>query len=404
MNIDRNKIIIFTICIILMLSGFTLILHFTSKTNHINSTLQEGIFKINNNNILKLTYNNTTIYMYDNNLTIIKNISNLENNYNSQILVNTDTTGVTFYNIYTDIISNIPNYQMPINNLYPRASGITNLIKAYLTSANASAPFNNTLLLPITYNNIDYADISIGIDVSNYNGLVNIQLLNTALYYFYTVSGTTNTFLVSALYYNSSSNNANHYEPLDLSQLFYNNIGNLSQILSYVTFGIQINEFILTIYNYLTEGNLTLTNTTGYYNYINLKTGQAQSLILKNGSYSYSFSYIKLNTTQYKNGTFNITGNSYNLILNTGIGNLLIEYFSAFFLIINILTLAIIYYISKNYYLLIPNQMLFFVIGYEYAIQYYSFYFVMLSVFILSLFIAQKVMAKLTGSVIENEI
>ena len=48
--------------------------------------------------------------------------------------------------------------------------------------------------------------------------------------------------------------------------------------------------------------------------------------------------------------------------------------------------------------------MLFFVIGYEYAIQYYSFYFVMLSVFILSLFIAQKVMAKLTGSVIENEI
>lgn len=404
MNIDRNKIIIFTICIILMLSGFTLILHFTSKTNHINSTLQEGIFKINNNNILKLTYNNTTIYMYDNNLTVIKNISNLENNYNSQILVNTDTTGVTFYNIYTDIISNIPNYQMPINNLYPRASGITNLIKAYLTSANTSAPFNNTLLLPITYNNIDYADVSIGIDVSNYNGLVNIQLLNTALYYFYTASGTTNTFLVSALYYNSSSNNANHYEPLDLSQLFYNNIGNLSQILSYVTFGIPINEFILTIYNYLTEGNLTLTNTTGYYNYINLKTGQAQSLILKNGSYSYSFSYIKLNTTQYKNGTFNITGNSYNLILNTGIGNLLIEYFSAFFLIINILTLAIIYYISRNYYLLIPNQMLFFVIGYEYAIQYYSFYFVMLSVFILSLFIAQKVMAKLTGSVIENEI
>ena len=404
MNIDRNKIIIFTICIILMLSGFTLILHFTPKTNHINTTLQEGIFKINNNNILKLTYNNTTIYMYDNNLTVIKNISNLENNYNSQILVNTDTTGVTFYNIYTDIISNIPNYQMPINNLYPRASGITNLIKAYLTSANTSAPFNNTLLLPITYNNIDYADVSIGIDVSNYNGLVNIQLLNTALYYFYTASGTTNTFLVSALYYNSSSNNANHYEPLDLSQLFYNNIGNLSQILSYVTFGIPINEFILTIYNYLTEGNLTLTNTTGYYNYINLKTGQAQSLILKNGSYSYSFSYIKLNTTQYKNGTFNITGNSYNLILNTGIGNLLIEYFSAFFLIINILTLAIIYYISRNYYLLIPNQMLFFVIGYEYAIQYYSFYFVMLSVFILSLFIAQKVMAKLTGSVIENEI
>ena len=404
MNIDRNKIIIFTICIILMLSGFTLILHFTPKTNHINSTLQEGIFKINNNNILKLTYNNTTIYMYDNNLTVIKNISNLENNYNSQILVNTDTTGVTFYNIYTDIISNIPNYQMPINNLYPRASGITNLIKAYLTSANTSAPFNNTLLLPITYNNIDYADVSIGIDVSNYNGLVNIQLLNTALYYFYTASGTTNTFLVSALYYNSSSNNANHYEPLDLSQLFYNNIGNLSQILSYVTFGIPINEFILTIYNYLTEGNLTLTNTSGYYNYINLKTGQAQSIILKNGSYSYSFSYIKLNTTQYKNGTFNITGNSYNLILNTGIGNLLIEYFSAFFLIINILTLAIIYYISRNYYLLIPNQMLFFVIGYEYAIQYYSFYFVMLSVFILSLFIAQKVMAKLTGSVIENEI
>ena len=404
MNIDKNKIIIFTICIILMLSGFTLILHFSPKTNHINTTLQEGIFKINNNNILKLTYNNTTIYMYDNNLTVIKNISNLENNYNSQILVNTDTTGVTFYNIYTDIISNIPNYQMPINNLYPRASGITNLIKAYLTSANTSAPFNNTLLLPITYNNIDYADVSIGIDVSNYNGLVNIQLLNTALYYFYTASGTTNTFLVSALYYNSSSNNANHYEPLDLSQLFYNNIGNLSQILSYVTFGIPINEFILTIYNYLTEGNLTLTNTTGYYNYINLKTGQAQSLILKNGSYSYSFSYIKLNTTQYKNGTFNITGNSYNLILNTGIGNLLIEYFSAFFLIINILTLAIIYYISRNYYLLIPNQMLFFVIGYEYAIQYYSFYFVMLSVFILSLFIAQKVMAKLTGSVIENEI
>lgn len=403
MNIDRNKIIIFTICIILMLSGFTLILHFTPKTNHINSTLQEGIFKINNNNILKLTYNNTTIYMYDNNLTVIKNISNLENNYNSQILVNTDTTGVTFYNIYTDIISNIPNYQMPINNLYPRASGITNLIKAYLTSANTSAPFNNTLLLPITYNNIDYADVSIGIDVSNYNGLVNIQLLNTALYYFYT-SSSGNTFLVSALYYNSSSNNANHYEPLDLSQLFYNNIGNLSQILSYVTFGIPINEFILTIYNYLTEGNLTLTNTTGYYNYINLKTGQAQSIILKNGSYSYSFSYIKLNTTQYKNGTFNITGNSYNLILNTGIGNLLIEYFSAFFLIINILTLAIIYYISRNYYLLIPNQMLFFVIGYEYAIQYYSFYFVMLSVFILSLFIAQKVMAKLTGSVIENEI
>ena len=94
----------------------------------------------------------------------------------------------------------------------------------------------------------------------------------------------------------------------------------------------------------------------------------------------------------------------YLLMLNTGIGNLLIEYFSLFFLIINILTLAIIYYISRNYYLLIPNQMLFFVIGYQYNIQYYSFYFVMLSVFILSLFIAQKVMGKLTGSVIENEI
>ena len=53
MNIDKNKIIIFTICIILMLSGFTLILHYTSKTNHINTILQEGIFKINNNNILK---------------------------------------------------------------------------------------------------------------------------------------------------------------------------------------------------------------------------------------------------------------------------------------------------------------------------------------------------------------
>ena len=403
MNIDKNKIIIFTICIILMLSGFTLILHFTPKTNHINTTLQEGIFKINNNNILKLTYNNTTIYMYDNNLTVIKNISNLENNYNSQILVNTDTAGVTYYNIYTDIISNIPNYQMPINYEYPRASGVTNLIKAYLTSANTSFLFNNTLLLPITYNNINYATVSIGFDVSNYNGLVNIQLLNTALYYFYT-SSSGNTFLVSALYYNSSSQYLNHYEPLDLSQLFYNNIGNLSQILSYVTFGIPINEFILTIYNYLTEGNLTLTNTSGYYNYINLKTGQAQSIILKNGSYYYSFSYFKLNTTEYKNGTFNITGNSYQLILNTGIGNLLIEYFSLFFLIINILTLAIIYYISRNYYLLIPNQMLFFVIGYQYNIQYYSFYFVMLSVFILSLFIAQKVMGKLTGSVIENEI
>ena len=337
------------------------------------------------------------------NLTIIKNISNLENNYNSQILVNTDTAGVTYYNIYTDIISNIPNYQMPINYEYPRASGVTNLIKAYLTSANTSFLFNNTLLLPITYNNINYATVSIGFDVSNYNGLVNIQLLNTALYYFYT-SSSGNTFLVSALYYNSSSQYLNHYEPLDLSQLFYNNIGNLSQILSYVTFGIPINEFILTIYNYLTEGNLTLTNTSGYYNYINLKTGQAQSIILKNGSYSYSFSYFKLNTTEYKNGTFNITGNSYQLILNTGIGNLLIEYFSLFFLIINILTLAIIYYISRNYYLLIPNQMLFFVIGYQYNIQYYSFYFVMLSVFILSLFIAQKVMGKLTGSVIENEI
>ena len=34
----RNKIIIFTICIILMLSGFTLILHFSPKTNHINTT------------------------------------------------------------------------------------------------------------------------------------------------------------------------------------------------------------------------------------------------------------------------------------------------------------------------------------------------------------------------------
>ena len=38
---------------------------------------------------------------------------------------------------------------------------------------------------------------------------------------------------------------------------------------------------------------------------------------------------------------------------------------------------------SKNEILIsFPNQMLFFVIGYEYAIQYYSFYFVMLSVFI----------------------
>ena len=90
-----------------MLSGFTLILHYTSKTNHINTILQEGIFKINNNNILKLTYNNTTIYMYDNNLTVIKNITNLEkNSYSNLINVKPFTSLTGYEEFYFDAITN----------------------------------------------------------------------------------------------------------------------------------------------------------------------------------------------------------------------------------------------------------------------------------------------------------
>lgn len=388
MNIDKNKIIIFTICIILMLSGFTLILHYTSKTNHINTILQEGIFKINNNNILKLTYNNTTIYMYDNNLTVIKNITNLEkNSYSNLINVKPFTSLTGYEEFYFDAITNIPLSSLPQNPQYPRpsAQNNNNMIKGLMTSANSTIYFNYTILTFIS-SSISYTGTSIFNVPSGYTGLVNFRFFNTAIYYFNSQNVLTTVNVPN----------------LNFSNNFFSNIGNLSTFLITLNFPLGNHLFVLSIFNYLSEGNLTLTNTTGYYNLINLKTGQGQSLILLNGSYSYSFQYTYINSTDYINGTFNITGNSYQLILNTGIGNLLIEYLSLFFLIINILTLAIIYYISKNYYLLIPDQMLFFVIGYEYKIQYYTFYFVLLSVFLLSMFISIKIMGKIENGSVEQ--
>ena len=174
---------------------------------------------------------------------------------------------------------------------------------------------------------------------------------------------------------------------------YLSNFGNLTLIHNNILFNSIAGYYNFTMSNYISNGNITISNNSGFVNSFSLNLGTNLFLLLQNGSYQYKFSYSENNITYYINKSFNVSGQ--NVIIILGNVNSQSSLFLYIFIIINAITLIITYLSSKNYLLLIPIQALFLITGYSLNIQYYQFYLISIFILFIALYISFEIMNRI---------
>jgi len=364
---NQNKLIIIIMIIFVLFTSSVIISQSTNNHNNAQKTLMnESIYKYNTVNILKLNIGNKTIYLYDNNFTVISNpsiIGILNSSVQPLFTVQNYVNTHHYFYFNMTIRSNIP-----IKNLPFYRSGTSYLVCGIINYFNSNNNKHSVKILSEFYSTTEITTAG----TSNQLNFTSLAMSNQYIFYY---SG----LHVKSIYLNNFiySNN------------FYASIVNRTSLTDTVIFG-QKNQYIVNFHSYY-NGKLTITNTTTSITYNNIKN---YSVLLNNGSYSFKFIYVKNNKTYYNNGTFDVYGNnSLNIILSTNTA-IPFSYSFIFFLILLIITSLIIMFYIKNYWLLLINILIILAIGISENIHIISFAYVLLIALFLSMYIAYKVSLK----------
>ena len=359
----------------LIIVGMLVILIPNNFVEHNKTSItKENIFRSGNTTILSITYDNKTIYYYDNNLTEIsgsqlQNINFVVSPFNS----NSNYLGYLF-----DFVGNIP--LSDINAQY----GYNASIEIYLMPKFTSFFDNNTLLAIAP---IDKGSTSI--TISNSNG-----------YYNNFEYGITENIVSNYIYNRTSTTDYGYnYKPIFVNNLYESpqiiyNVQNNSYNSITVNFPLILpHSSKVNFQNYIMNGNLSISNLTGYTYSGQFKIGN-ESFYLQNGTYKYSFNYFSNNKTFYVNGTFNVSGNPININIGQSI-TFYLPLYSYAFIFINLIAVVLVYLSTKNYIAIIPVQALFFISGYFLGILDYQLYFIVILILFVSLYVSIKVMARI---------
>lgn len=347
-------------------------------SNNKTSITKENIFRTGNTTILSITYDNKTIYYYDNNLTEIP-VSQLQNINFVAVPFNSNSNYLEYQ---FDLVGNIP--LSDINKQY----GFNASIEIYLMPKFTSI-FNNNTLLAIF-------PIGLGTDI--------ITIDNPTGYYNNFEYGITENFVPNYIFnrtstYNTSSGFGYNYKPIFVNNLYESpqtiyNVQNNSYNIITVNFPLILpHSSKVNFQNYIMNGNLSISNLSGYSYSGQFKIGN-ESFYLQNGTYKYSFNYSSSNKTSYVNGSFNVSGTSININIGQSI-TFYLPLYSYVFIFINLIAVVLIYLVTKSYISIIPVQALFFVSGYFLGILNYQLYFIVILILFVSLYVSIKVMGRI---------
>jgi Poxvirus poly(A) polymerase catalytic subunit. len=353
---NKKQIMIILITIITIISFMSIIIPMTSSVQHNKINIKESIIKnaiVNGKttSILTLSENNKTIYMYDNNFTVIKNyepqiINNIEIKH---MVSSTYAYQINFVTTSNIIISSIPYLKSFIPYIYKRENNIL-LYKVILS--NYSNP-------QIQYNFLNGVGIYKGqftiawdvIDGCSPNSTFNVQYLPNNFFYF------NNTELNQSLPAKLITQSIPF--KFTYAKLYISNVGEsgLSYVNNEIIFSNIQGFYLVSFINFENSGNLTITNSSGYSNKISINRFDKFNIPLQNGSYSYSFSFIDNNKNlTYINGSFIVRGSQVNINLQIPINTQLSNILFIVFVISNILMIFLLFVTMKNYYVLISGQ------------------------------------------------
>ena len=374
----NNKIIVIFVIGIMIIAGLLTLIP-SEKNNSIqnnisNNKLTENVFNIGKYTILEINENNKTYYYYDNNFTQIVNINSLMQ-INNFLSVNEQTT-YSYY--YTQDMFTIPSINL--NKIFPLQSSLPMNISGYFYRLITHAYYNGGYFNYSFMGEINNS-VTIGFTANVVINDFNIQNIPNIYYYQSNISGKMQ--FVSNLF----TKGFNYQIP------YLSNFGNLTLIHNNILFNSIAGYYNFTMSNYISNGNITISNNSGFVNSFSLNLGTNLFLLLQNGSYQYKFSYSENNITYYINKSFNVSGQ--NVIIILGNVNSQSSLFLYIFIIINAITLIITYLSSKNYLLLIPIQALFLITGYSLNIQYYQFYLISIFILFIALYISFEIMNRI---------
>lgn len=374
----NNKIIVIFVIGIMIIAGLLTLIPL-EKNNSIqnnisNNKLTENVFNIGKYTILEINENNKTYYYYDNNFTQIVNINSLMQ-INNFLSVNEQTT-YSYY--YTQDMFTIPSINL--NKIFPLQSGLPMNISGYFYRLITHAYYNGGYFNYSFMGEINNS-ATIGFTANAVINDFSIQNIPNIYYYQSNISGKMQ--FVSNLF----TKGFNYQIP------YLSNFGNLTLIHNNILFNSIAGYYNFTMSNYISNGNITISNNSGFVNSFSLNLGTNLFLLLQNGSYQYKFSYSENNITYYINKSFNVSGQ--NVIIILGNVNSQSSLFLYIFIIINAITLIITYLSSKNYLLLIPIQALFLITGYSLNIQYYQFYLISIFILFIALYISFEIMNRI---------
>ena len=335
----------------------------------------EKIISQNGINILELHINNNTIYVYDNNFTVIQNFKPT-----TQAFITPG--GFKYLYTYSQTMQNNINLLkvFPTQSSLPMNTSLEGFFYRAITHFYYNGNYFNYSFLgqmnqtsfPIFCNNEVLTDFS-------------IQNVPNIYYYIHTTQVNNKTVInFISNYYNKG---------FSYKVPYLSGFGNNTNIQNSILFNSISGFYNVSINNYYKNGTITITNTSGYSYSQSFPIGTAISLLLQNGTYSYTFKNTSKNTTYYVNGTFIIAGK--NNIINIGNVNSNTNSFFIMFIIINLSLLMFTYLISKNYLNLIPIQALFLILGYILDVAYYQFYSIAIFILFISLYFAIRIMGKI---------
>lgn len=372
---EYKKVLIIFIAISLLITGMAITDLQNSKNINTNSKniVNETFYKIKQISILKLNIDNKTIYLYDNNFSIIKNpeILSVLNNSNIQPLfsIQSFSTEQTYINIQTyldvNLKSNIPMSQMWFYN-----NG-----DEYFTTGIAHYYNNNK---SCQMNGLFEIGQQSTLEILSTQTLYNLSLTfsNTYLNWFDVNDGVV-----------SSSGNI-FLDNFTFSHLGFVNLISNDSILNTVLFsstGLYTVNFPFKFLGNLTitgNKNITENNINGSYN-----------VLLKNGTYFYQDKYIMDNKTYYLNGTINILGSNVNVYLNYGQSFLFnITYIS--WIIMLLISELILLFVLKNYFLMLIDAIGFILIGIIYGLGFNFIGYLLMIVLFISIYLSYIISIK----------
>ncbi|MHB8553904.1 MAG: hypothetical protein ACYDAO_10025 [Thermoplasmataceae archaeon] len=392
---DKKQIMIILITIIAIISFMSIIIPMTSsmvqhnKINIKESIIKNVILNGKTTSILRLSENNKTIYMYDNNFTIIKNYEpQIINNIQiKNIVSSTYPYQINFDTTSNIIISSIPYLKSFIPYIY-KPENNTLMYKVILSNySNPQIQYN--FLNDVALNkgeSVGSSDIIYG---CSQNSIFNVQYLTNNFFYF------NNSQLNQSLPANLITQSI-HFT-FTYSKLYISNVGEsgLSFVNNEIIFSNIQGFYLVSFTNFENSGNLTITNSSGYSNKISINRFSKFNIPLQNGSYSYSFSFIHNKNLTYINGSFIVSGSQVNINLQIPINTTLSTLLFIVFISINIILILLLFVTMKNYYVLISGQGIMFILGYILNIPYYSFYMISLLIIVISLIVGSEVMKKI---------